>query len=53
VAHTSNHELLFCYEVEQIPIRRVAEYLMKDQSDCREIAEKLHTRVDVRWPRNF
>jgi serine/threonine protein kinase len=53
VAHTSNHELLFCYEVEQVPARLVAEYLMKDQSDCREIAEKLHTRVDVRWPRDF
>jgi eukaryotic-like serine/threonine-protein kinase len=53
IARTSSTEIVFCYEVERVPPLRIAAQLLENQSDCREIAAKLRSRIDVSWPRDF
>lgn len=53
IAHTSSHEIVFCYEVEQIPLRRIAAQLLENYDDCRAIAAKLSARTDISLPRDF
>ncbi len=53
VAQTSKPEIIFCYEVERIPPARIAAQLLENHDDCRSIAAKLRTRVDLSWPRDF
>jgi hypothetical protein len=53
IARTSNSEFVFCYETERVPPLRIAAQLLENHGDCREIAAKLHTRIDVSWPRDF
>jgi serine/threonine protein kinase len=52
-AQVSGGEFVFCYEVEGVPIRRIAAHLLENHEDCREIAAKLRARIDVSWPRDF
>lgn len=43
-------DLVMFYEAERLPLDRVADLLSRGYGDCAEIAERLHTRVDVEWP---
>jgi len=43
-------DLVLFYEVERLPLDRVAALLSRGYSDCGEVADRLHTRVDVEWP---
>jgi eukaryotic-like serine/threonine-protein kinase len=53
LAPTAGCEFFFCYEVERVPIRRIAAHLLENHDDCREIAAKLRARIDVAWPGDF
>jgi serine/threonine protein kinase len=53
VAQTSSPEIIFCYEVERIPLQRIAAQLLENYDECRAIASKLRTRIDMSWPRDF
>lgn len=43
-------DLVLFYEAERLPLDRVADLLSRGYADCGEVAERLHTRVDVEWP---
>jgi hypothetical protein len=43
-------DLVMFYEAERLPLDRVADFLARGYGDCTEVAERLHTRVDVEWP---
>jgi hypothetical protein len=45
----ADHRVLFCYEAEQLPLRRVAAALLERRFQNVEIAARLHTRIDVHW----
>jgi hypothetical protein len=45
----ADNRVLFCYEGEQLPLRRVAAALLDRRFQHVEIAARLHTRIDVRW----
>ena len=43
-------DLVLFYEAERLPLDRVATLLSRGYGDCGEVAERLHTRIDVEWP---
>jgi hypothetical protein len=45
----SNEDPLLCVEAEQIPLRDVLELLTEGRTDIPQVAERLHTRIDVNW----
>lgn len=42
-------DALICVECEQLPLRRIAAAILGDRFQFVEVAERLLTRVDVRW----
>ncbi len=44
------NEVLLCYEMEQLPLRRVAAAVLDHRFQNVEVASRLHTRIDVSWP---
>lgn len=42
-------DLVFCYEVEQIPVTNIAYALLECRPDCADFVSRLHTRNDVDW----
>jgi hypothetical protein len=46
---TSEGDVFLCCEAEGIQFESVAANLMTSQPDCKKLASRLHTRVDVRW----
>ncbi|MEX0937945.1 MAG: tubulin-like doman-containing protein [Pirellulales bacterium] len=42
--------LILCQEVSGIPLTAVAMRLIQHRRDFAEVAARLHTRVDLRWP---
>jgi serine/threonine protein kinase len=46
---TSEGEVVLCCEAEDIGFESFAAQLMTSQPECKELASRLHTRVDVRW----
>jgi serine/threonine protein kinase len=46
---TPEREILLCCEAEQISFESVATRLLTSQPNCRELASRLHTRIDVDW----
>jgi hypothetical protein len=49
VVADADNTLMVCYEVEQLPLRRVAAALLDGRPQYREVAARLHTRIDVPW----
>ncbi len=49
VVADKENEVLLCYEMEQLPLRRVAAALLDQRFQNVEVASRLHTRVDVHW----
>jgi len=47
----SASDLSICCEMERLPLRRVAATLIDHRPDYAEFAARLHTRIDVQWPR--
>lgn len=43
------NEVLLCYEMEQLPLRRVAAAVLDRRFKNVEVASRLHTRIDVPW----
>ncbi len=43
------NEVLLCYEMEQLPLRRVAAAVLDHRFKNVEVASRLHTRIDVPW----
>jgi len=50
VVADKENEVLLCYEMEQLPLRRVAAAVLDQRFQNVEVASRLHTRVDVSWP---
>ncbi len=46
---TPEREIFLCCEAEQISFESVATRLLTSQPNCRELASRLHTRIDVDW----
>jgi hypothetical protein len=42
-------EPLICYEAESLALDRLSARFLQGRPDCRELASRLHTRVDVSW----
>jgi hypothetical protein len=42
-------DLLVCYEVEELPLPRVAAAVLDQRFQAVEAASRLHTRSDVPW----
>lgn len=42
-------DVIFCYEVGEIPAPQVAARLMVNCADCAELVSRIHTRIDVNW----
>jgi hypothetical protein len=49
VVPDTENDVLLCYEVEQLSVRRVAAALLDQRFQYVEAAARLHTRIDVRW----
>lgn len=49
VVRDSGGGVTLCYEVEQMPLRQVAQTLISFRSDYVQVASRLHTRSDVEW----
>jgi hypothetical protein len=45
--------LAICHEVGHIPLPSIAMRIINNRRDYAEIAARLHTRVDVKWPSLF
>jgi len=44
-----NEDPMVCIEAEQIPLRDVLDLLAEGRADIPQVAERLHTRIDVNW----
>ena len=44
------NEIVICQEILDVPIDRVVKQLVGPRRDYLELADRLHTRVDVDWP---
>jgi hypothetical protein len=49
VVADKENEMLLCYEMEQLPLGRVAAAVLDQRFQNVEVASRLHTRIDVRW----
>ena len=49
VVSDSDGDLILCYEVQGLPIARVATALIGSRHDYVHVASRFHTRVDVAW----
>jgi hypothetical protein len=49
VIANAENEVLFCYEAEQLILRRVATALLGQRQQHAELASRLLTRTDVQW----
>jgi hypothetical protein len=49
VEHGRKH-VVICQEISEVPIARVIKQLVGTRRDYGELADRLHTRVDVDWP---
>ena len=49
VVADKENEVLLCYEMEQLPLRRVAAAVLDQRFQNVEVASRLHTRIDVQW----
>jgi hypothetical protein len=44
-------DVVFAYEVANVPLANIAIGLLEEHPDCGEYVSRLHTRVDVEWSR--
>jgi hypothetical protein len=42
-------EVKLCYEIEDLPWEGIQNKLIRQRHDCRELAARLHTRINVEW----
>ena len=49
VVADKENEVLLCYEMEQLLLRRVAAAVLDQRFQNVEVASRLHTRIDVQW----
>jgi hypothetical protein len=49
VVADKQNEVVMCYEVEQLPLRRVAAAVLDQRFQNVEVASRLQTRIDVHW----
>jgi hypothetical protein len=42
-------DVKFCYEIEELPWEGIHTKLIRQRHDCRELAGRLHTRINVNW----
>ncbi len=45
----ADNDLLFCYETEATPLVEIAHAIMQSRHDLAQVADRLHTRIDVDW----
>jgi serine/threonine protein kinase len=49
-AEHSRNEVVVCQEIAEVPINRVVTQLVGSRRDYPELADRLHTRIDIEWP---
>jgi eukaryotic-like serine/threonine-protein kinase len=49
IVNDSAPDVVLCYEVQELDIAQVAGKVVADRNELVKIAERLHTRTDVRW----
>jgi hypothetical protein len=49
LVYDSTGDIVVCREVDQISLANIAAALAHDDPHCVEVAQRLHTRVDVQW----
>jgi hypothetical protein len=49
VVYDDDSDLVFCYEVEGLALREIADQVLDGRYDLSQVAERLHTRTDVDW----
>ncbi|MGD9721238.1 MAG: tubulin-like doman-containing protein [Pirellulales bacterium] len=49
IVHSAEGDLIACQEGELLEVRRVAQSLIDGRSEFVELAQRLHTRIDVHW----
>jgi len=45
----AGREMVVCHEVDEVPMKNVVAFLTGSRCDYLEIADRLHTRIDVDW----
>ena len=53
IVHSSEGDFIACQEAELLEVRSVAARLIDNRRDFAEIAQRLHTRIDVHWDDMF
>jgi hypothetical protein len=48
VEHAGN-EIVVCQEISELPINRVMKQLIGSRKDYPDLADRLHTRIDIEW----
>jgi hypothetical protein len=42
-------DVQLCYEIEELPWEGIQTKLIRQRHDCRDLARRLHTRINVDW----
>ena len=43
-------EIVVCQEIAEVPLNRIVKHLVGSRRDYPELADRLHTRIDIDWP---
>ena len=49
IVHSAEGDFIACQEAELLEVRKVAAQLINNRRDFAEIAQRLHTRIDIHW----
>ena len=43
-------EIVVCQEIAEVPLNHIVKHLVGSRRDYPELADRLHTRIDIDWP---
>jgi len=49
VVEHGRNEIVVCQELSEVPINRIMKQLIGSRKDYAELADRLHTRIDIEW----
>jgi eukaryotic-like serine/threonine-protein kinase len=49
VVEHGHNEIVVCQEISEVPVNRIMKHLIGTRKDYVELADRLHTRIDIEW----
>ncbi len=50
VLEHARSEIVVCQEIAEVPLNRIVKQLVGSRREYPELADRLHTRIDIDWP---